>query len=114
MYVNDNSQKLEKQNAYFSNVYTGIQDMTQLLDAAAYAVNAMGEAHDEQASVIQNTVSINKEIADDISNENIQFHSINDMVAGNVNDIADISAQINIINGMADQINRLLERETDG
>lgn len=113
MYVNDNSQKLEKQNEYFSNVYTGVQDMTQLLGAAADAVNAMGEAHYKQATVIQNTVSINKEIADDISNENIQFHSINGMVAGNVNDIAEISNQINTINGMVDEINNLLRREND-
>lgn len=108
MYVNDNSQKLERQNEYFSHVYTGIQDMTQLLDIATDAVNAMGEAHDKQATVIQNTVSINKEIADDISHENSQFHSINGMVASNVNDIAEISNQINTINGMVDQINNLL------
>lgn len=82
--------------------------MTQLLDAATDAVNAMGEAHDKQATVIQNTVSINKEIADDISHENSQFHSINGMVASNVNDIAEISNQINTINGMVDQINSLL------
>lgn len=82
--------------------------MMQILEAAADAVNAMGEAYDKQATVIQNTVSINKEIADDISNENIQFHSINGMVAGNVNDIAEISNQINTINGMVDQMNSLL------
>lgn len=81
--------------------------MMQILEAAD-AVNAMGEAYDKQATVIQNTVSINKEIADDISNENIQFHSINGMVAGNVNDIAEISNQINTINGMVDQMNSLL------
>lgn len=111
MYVNDNSQKLKKQSEHFFNVYTGIQDMTQLLDAAADTVNAMREAHDKQATVILNTVSINKEIADDISHENIQFHSINGMVASNVIDIAEISNQINIINGMVDQINSLLGRE---
>lgn len=82
--------------------------MMQILEAAADAVNAMGEAYDKQATVIQNTVSINKEIADDISNENIQFHSINGMVAGNVNDIAEVSNQINTINGMVDQMNSLL------
>lgn len=84
--------------------------MTKLLDATENAVNAMGEAHDKQAAVIQNTVSINREIADDIRNENIQFHSINGMVAGNVNDIAQISNQINTINGMVDQMNNLLGR----
>lgn len=111
MYVNDNSQKLERQNEYFTNVYAGIQDMTQLLGVAADAVSAMGEAHNKQAMVIQSTVTINKEIADDISNENTQFQSINAMVESNVNDIAEMSNQITTINGMVDEINNLLKRE---
>ncbi len=111
MYVNDNSQKLERQNEYFTNVYAGIQDMTQLLGVAADAVDAMGEAHHKQAAVIQSTVTINKEIAEDIGNENTQFQSINGMVESNVNDIAEMSAQINTINQMVDEINNLLKRE---
>lgn len=101
----------ERQNEYFTNVYAGIQDMTQLLGVAADAVSAMGEAHNKQATVIQSTVSINKEIADDISNENTQFQSINGMVESNVNDIAEMSNQINTINQMVDEINNLLKRE---
>ncbi len=111
MYVNDNSQKLERQNEYFTNVYAGIQDMTQLLGVAADAVDAMGEAHHKQAAVIQSTVTINKEIAEDISNENTQFQSINGMVESNVNDIAEMSTQISTINQMVDEINNLLKRE---
>ncbi len=111
MYVNENSRKLEKQNEHFSDVYTGIRDMTELLGVSADAVSAMGEAHNKQAMVIQNTVSINKEIADDIKNENTQFQSINSMVENNVNDIAEMSAQITTINQMVDEINSLLRRE---
>ncbi len=111
MYVNENSRKLEKQNEHFSDVYTGIRDMTELLGVSADAVSAMGEAHNKQAMVIQNTVSINKEIADDIQNENTQFQSINSMVENNVNDIAEMSAQITTINQMVDEINSLLRRE---
>lgn len=111
MYVNDNSRKLERQNEYFSHVYAGIQDMTQLLGVAADAVSTMGDAHHKQAAVIQSTVSINKEIADDIGSENTQFQSINGMVESNVNDITEMSNQINTINGMVDEINNLLKRE---
>lgn len=71
----------------------------------------MGEAHHKQAMVIQSMVSINKEIADDIRNENTQFQSINGMVESNVNDIAEMSTQINTINQMLDEINNLLKRE---
>lgn len=111
MYVNDNSRKLERQNEYFTNVYAGIQDMTQLLGVAADAVSTMGDAHHKQAAVIQSTVSINKEIADDISKENTQFQTINGMVESNVNDISEMSAQINTINQMVDEMNNLLKRE---
>jgi Methyl-accepting chemotaxis protein len=110
-YVSDNSQKLERQNEYFTNVFTGIRDMTQLLGVSVNAVNTMGEAHDKQAMVIQKTVSINKEIAENIRNENTQFHSIHDMVESNVSDISEIAAQISAINEMADEINRLLKEE---
>lgn len=107
-YVNENSHKLEKQNEYFTKVFMGIKDMTQLLGVSVDAVNTMGDAHNKQAAVIQNTVTINKEIADNIRNENTQFYSINNMVENNVNDISEMSAQINTINGMADEINQLL------
>ena len=110
-YVHDNSSKLEKQNEYFANVFAGIQDMTQLLGVSADAVNTMGEAHHKQAMVIQNTVSINKELAEDISNENAQFQSINKMVESNVNDISEMAAQISTINEMVDEMNNLLRRE---
>jgi len=109
MYVNENSKKLEKQNEYFINVFSGIQDMTQLLGISADAVNTMGDAHSKQAMVIQSTVSINKEIAENIRNENAQFNSINSMVESNVNDISLMTAQVNAINEMVDEINNLLK-----
>lgn len=111
MYVQDNSSKLEKQNEYFTNVYAGIQAMSQLLGVSVDAVNTMGEAHRKQAEVIRNTVSINKEIADRIGDENTQFQSINSMVENNVKDISEMSAQISTINEMVDEMNKLLRTE---
>ncbi|MBQ6889352.1 MAG: hypothetical protein IJN54_17790 [Lachnospiraceae bacterium] len=70
LHVEENSQKLEKQNEYFSNVFKSIQDMTNLLNVSVDAINTMGEAHNEQAAVIKNTVSINQDIAESIRNEN--------------------------------------------
>ena len=111
MQVHDNSKNLERQNEYFTNVFTGIQDMTQLLGASADAIDTMGEAHNKQAMVIQNTVSINQEIAESIRSEIEQFHSINEMVEANADDVSEMTAQINVINGMVDELNRLLKRE---
>lgn len=107
-HVEENSQKLEKQNEYFSNVFNGMKDMTELLNVSVSAVNTMGEAHDKQSQVIRNTVLISKDIAESIRNENQQFNCINAMVESNVNDITEMSTQINSINGMVDEMNSLL------
>ena len=110
-HVEENSQKLTTQNEYYNNVFRGMQDMTNLLNASAEAVTTMGEAHNKQADVIRNTVSINQDIAESIRNENMQFTSINAMVESNVNDITSMTEQINSINTMVDEINQLLKSE---
>lgn len=112
LHVEENSEKLELQNKYFLNVFQGIKDMTELLYVSAEAINTMGEAHDKQASVIKNTVSINQNIAERIKNENQQLKSINGMVESNVNDITGMMEQINSINEMVDKINNLLRNES--
>ena len=88
-----------------------MMDMTELLHISVDAVNTMGEAHDKQAEVIRNTVSINQDIAESIQNENKQFISINEMVESNVNDITGMTEQVNSINGMVDEINKLLAEQ---
>lgn len=112
-HVEENSQKLSKQNEYYKNVFAGIQDMTELLKVSVAAVDTMGEAHGKQANVIRNTVSINHDIAESIRNENEQFASINAMVETNAKDMAEMTTQVNSINGMVDEINRLLNSEEE-
>ena len=46
-----------------------------------------------------------------ICTENDQFVSINAMVESNVKDITEMTEQINLINGMVDEINTLLKIE---
>ena len=111
LHVEENSRKLGEQNNYFANVFQGMKDMTELLHVSVSAVNTMGEAHDKQADVIRNTVSINQDIAESIQSENEQFASINGMVESNVNDIAGMTEQVNSINGMVDEINKLLAEQ---
>lgn len=108
VHIQENSQKLTEQNEYFHHVTQGIKDMTKLLHISVEAVNTMGEAHNMQADVIKNTVSINQDIARSIHTENAQFESINEMVESNVNDITEMTEQVTSINEMVDEINTLL------
>lgn len=106
--VGDNAEKLGKQNEYFESVYTAMQDMTERLKASVDVIGQMKDAHSRQAEVIQKTVSINGEIAEDIENENEQFAAINAMAESNAKDTTEIAAQAGAINDLVDQIAALL------
>lgn len=107
-HVEDNSEKLGRQNEYFENVFKEMQSMTELLNTSVDTVNTMGNAHQQQAEVIRNTVHINKAIAESIRNENAQFQSINSMVESNVNDISEMTEQVTSINQMVSKMHELL------
>lgn len=109
--INENSSKLDTQNEYFADVFSSMKDMTELLHVSVNAVNAMGEAHNKQAEVIQKTASINQDIAESIKNENEQFVSINEMAESNASDTAEVAMQANAINSMVEEIKQLLKME---
>lgn len=109
--INENSSKLDTQNEYFADVFSSMQDMTELLNVSVNAISTMGEAHNKQAEVIQKTVSINQDIAESIKNENEQFVSINEMAESNANDTAEVAMQANTINSMVEEMSQLLKIE---
>lgn len=69
LHVEENSRKLTTQNEFFSNVFRGMQDMTDLLNISVSAIKTMGSAHDNQSNVIRNTIAINQAIAVSIKNK---------------------------------------------
>lgn len=111
LHIEDNSTKIEKQNEYLKQVFSGMKDMTELLKVSVEAVNTMGEVQNKQSEVIKNTVAINSDIAENIYIENGQFVSINEMVESNVRDITGMTEQVNVINKMVDEINKMLKVE---
>ncbi len=108
-HVEENSKKLTRQKEYYNGIFDGIRKMTDLLNVSVNSINTMGKAHQTQAGVIRNTVTINNEIAENIRSEHEQFASINAMVESNVNDISEITNQTAQINEMVDEINNLLK-----
>lgn len=109
--IDENSSKLGTQNAYFADVFSSMQDMTELLNSSVSAIDTMGEAHNKQAEVIHKTVTINQDIAESIKNENEQFVSINTMTESNANDTAEVAMQASTINSMVDEMSQLLKIE---
>ncbi|MBD5461587.1 MAG: hypothetical protein HDR24_00795 [Lachnospiraceae bacterium] len=109
--VEENSSKLGTQNEYFSNVFKSMQDMTSLLNVSVDAIGTLGDTYSKQATVIEKTVSINQDIAENIKNEIDQFNSINTMAEGNAGDTAEVSAQANAINEMVDEMNKLFQHK---
>ncbi len=109
-HIEENARELTTQNEYYNNVFKSMQDMTDLLNDSVAAINTMRDAHNKQSNVIKNTVSINQNIAESIKNENEQFNAINAMAESNANDITDITVQANRINGMVDEMGKLLKR----
>lgn len=109
-YVEENSQKLVKQNEFFNNVFKGIQEMMQMLQHSIDDISTMGHAHDKQAEVIRGTITISEDIAENIRQENQEFSNINDMVDSNANDMMDMAKQVTVINSMVDEINELLKQ----
>lgn len=111
--VEENSTKLNTQNEYFANVFSGMQAMTELLNVSVSAIETMGEAHSKQADVIKNTVSINQDIAESIRNENEQFNSINAMAESNANDVTLVATEASRVNEMVDRMAELLRQEDE-
>lgn len=108
--VEENFSKMGTQNEYFSNVFQCMQDMTELLNVSVSAIRTMGEAHNKQSDVIQNTVSINQDIAESIRNENEQFNSINAMAENNASDTTNVAMQASVINNIVDRLTLLLKQ----
>lgn len=111
MYVAQNADKLEKQNEYFNEVFTGLRDMIDLLHTSIENIDSMGKAHDQQSEVIRNTVEINEHIAESIKQENAEFCNINEMVETNSKDIVEMNEQVAALNQMAEHINDLLAQK---
>lgn len=109
--VEENTVKLDKQNEYFTNVFAGMRDMTELLNTSVSAIQSMGDAHREQAEVIRNTVEINRNIAESIKEENDQFCAISSMAEGNAGNTEEVAAQANTINEMVVEMSLLLKQD---
>lgn len=107
-YMEGNTKKLKKQNEVFIRTFDGMKEMVALLDRSMKAVESMNQVHRRQDDVIRQTVSISESIAEDINLENEEFGNISCMVDSNTSDILQMTAQVDILNQMVEDMEELL------
>lgn len=108
-YVQENSERLNLQNEYFSTVFTNMSEMNTLLQQAMTEISAMSTENERQTEIITHTYDINADIAESIETENREFSNITKMVENNAKDALKIENQVASINQMVEQIDELLK-----
>lgn len=83
--------------------------MMELLKNSVSAIEQADAIMEQQNKVIQETVSINEDIASGIRSENEEFANIANMVQSNTEEILTISQQVDTINRMITELEALLE-----
>ena len=108
-FMNENAEQLLSQNKVIVDTVKGIRTMLELLKKSVEAINQADKICYEQNEVIKETVVINEDIADSIMKENVEFSNITRMVQSNAEDVNTLSNQVDSINDMIIELEKLLE-----
>lgn len=111
-FMNENAEQLQKQNQVIIETVEGIRAMIERLKESVAAVVQAGEMQVAQNRIINETVSINEDIAGDIQSENDEFSNvaniIANMVQNNTQEISTIFSQADTIDKMVNELEQLL------
>lgn len=108
-FMNANAEQLLMQNKVIIDTVKGIRTMMELLKKSVEAINQADNICYTQNKVIKETVAINEDIAKSIIKENSEFSNIAGMVQNNAEDIVVLSHQVDNINDMITELEKLLE-----
>jgi len=108
-FMNANAEQLLMQNKVIVDTVKGIRTMMELLKKSVEAINQADNICYTQNKVIKETVAINEDIAKSIIKENSEFSNIAGMVQNNAEDIVVLSHQVDNINDMITELEKLLE-----
>lgn len=107
-FMNENTEQLLNQNKVIVDTVEGIRTMMELLKKSLEAIGQADRIRGEQNEVIRQTVTINENIAQSIESENTEFSNIAEMVQSNAQDILALSTQVENINVMITELEKLL------
>lgn len=110
-FMGQNAEQLLSQNKVIMETVEGVRKMMDLLKKSVDAIEAVETIRGVQSRVIQGTVEINEDIAERIHTENEEFSNIASMVQSNSREIMELSEQVDTINSMVEELEKLLEGE---
>ena len=108
-FMNENAEQLLSQNKVIVDTVKGIRMMIELLKKSVDAIKQADSICYTQSKVIEETVAINEDIAKSITRENSEFSNIAGMVQNNAEDVVVLSNQVDSINNMITELEKLLE-----
>ncbi|MCD7826627.1 MAG: methyl-accepting chemotaxis protein [Clostridiaceae bacterium] len=107
--MHENAEQQLGQNKLIEDTVASVRKMIALLKSSIQAVKQADIICGRQNDIISETVSINKDIAVSIQDENDKFTDITNMVQGNAEEIEKLSNQVEKINNMILQLEKLLD-----
>lgn len=108
-FMDENAVQLQKQNTVIVETVEGIRMMIKQLKVSVTAVEQASEMRLAQNQVIEETVSINEDIASGIQLENQEFSNIANMVQSNTEEIMTIFNQVDTIDKMVNELENMLD-----
>ena len=108
-FMNQNAEQLLGQNKVIVETVQEVRNMMELLKQSVDAIAQADAIRREQNQIIQETVKINEDIAERIHQENNEFSNIADMVHGNTQEIMVLSEQVDNLDNMIKELEKLLE-----
>lgn len=106
--MNENSAKMQNQNARMLETIKGVRSMIELLKQSVNTISKVDSIQNSQSHVISQTIVVSEDIANRIDTENREFSNIGQMVQGNTQEVLKISDQIDQINEMIEELETLL------
>lgn len=107
--MNGNTDKLFEQNRVLLKTVGSIREMIELIKESDSNILQVNTLQKMQEKTIADTVLFTEKILDEVDKENEEFENITQLVQSNADDVNDLVAQIDILNGMVIQLEELLK-----
>ncbi len=103
------SVKLQEQNTMMQDTIMKIKNMMRLLNDCLYAMNQVSEQNRSQQTFVDNTYLYNQRIKEQIERQDNHFGEISEVVRGNAEEIQNLAVQVDQLNDIVRELNRLLQ-----